>query len=154
MNTPLFSFSALTRKSIADVTRRRGRTILVVLGIMIGVLGLTTINVTTDAIQASFTYSNNHTASPNISFSVQGVDPALTATLKAVPNVQVVQIDTFYTTRWHVAAAPGHVDIDIIGYQDFQAIRLNPFQLSSGRLPGLGEIVLESSDRALQSVAV
>ena len=30
---------ALTRKSIADVTRRRLRTILVVLGIAIGVLG-------------------------------------------------------------------------------------------------------------------
>src|SRR5579864_3555186 len=104
---------ALTRKSIADVTRRRGRTILVILGILIGVFGLTAINVTSDAIQSAFAYSNTRTASPNISFLVQKVDPSLAASLEKVPNVQAVQIDTQYTTRWHVTAAPGHVNLVI-----------------------------------------
>ncbi len=36
--------SALTRKSIADVTFRRGRSLLVICGIMIGILGLTAVN--------------------------------------------------------------------------------------------------------------
>ena len=149
MNIP-----ALTRKSIADVTRRRGRTILVILGILIGVFGLTAINVTTDAIQSAFAYSNTRTASPNISFLAQKVDPSLAASLEKIPNVQTAQIDTQYVTRWHVSAAPGHVNIVITGYQDFSAIRFNPFQLLSGRLPGSGEILMESGDRALQSFAV
>jgi hypothetical protein len=44
---------ALTRKSIADVTRRRLRTILVVLGIAVGVLGLTAINIASDALNSA-----------------------------------------------------------------------------------------------------
>ena len=145
---------ALTRKSIADVTRQRGRTILVILGIIIGVFGLTAINVTSDAIQSAFAYSNTRTASPNIAFLVQQVDPSLAASLEKVPNVQAVQIDTQYVARWHVAAAPGHVNMVITGYEDFSAIKFNPFQLLSGRLPGPGEILLESNDRALQSFTI
>ena len=146
--------SALTHKSLADVTRRRSRTILVILGILIGVFGLTAINLTNDAVQSAFAYSNSRTASPNISFLVQKVDPSLASNLEKVPNVQTVQIDTQYVTRWHVAAVPGHVNIVITGYEDFSAIEFNPFQLLSGRLPGSGEILMESSDRALQSFAV
>ncbi len=82
------------------------------------------------------------------------VNPALASTLASVPNVQTVQTDTLYQTRWYVTAASGHVNIAIVGYQDFQHIKLNPFQLTSGRLPGNGEIVMETSDRQMQSVAV
>ena len=154
MKRSLFSLRALTRKSLADVTRRKGRTLLVILGILIGVLGLTAINVTGDALQSASAYSNDHSASPNISFLVQKVDPSLASTLQAVPNVQTVQIDSVYSTRWHVPVAPGRVNLIITGYADFAAIKSNPFQLTSGRLPGPGEIVMESNDRALSSVAV
>lgn len=41
-------FSVLTRKAIADVTRRKGRTMLMILGIFIGVLGLTAVNGASD----------------------------------------------------------------------------------------------------------
>ena len=148
------NMSALTHKSFADITRRLSRTILVILGIMIGVFGLTAINLTTDAVQSAFAYINNHTASPNISFLVQKVDPSLAASLAGVSNVQSVQIDTQYASRWHVTTASGHVNIVITGYEDFSAIKFNPFQLLSGRLPGSGEILMESGDRALQSFAI
>jgi putative ABC transport system permease protein len=154
MKRSLFSLPALTRKSIADVTQRKGRTLLVVLGILIGVLGLTAINVTGDALRSASIYSNDHSASPNISFLVKKVDPSLASTLEAVPNVQIVQIDTVYNTRWHVPVAPGRVNLSITGYADFSAIKSIPFQLTSGKLPGPGEIVMESNDRALSSVAI
>ena len=38
------TISVSTRKAIADVTRRKGRTILMILGIFIAVLSLTAIN--------------------------------------------------------------------------------------------------------------
>jgi len=53
---------ALTRKSIADVTRRRLRTILVVLGIAIGVLGLTAINFTSGSLSESISFSANRSS--------------------------------------------------------------------------------------------
>ncbi len=50
-------FSASLRKSFADVTRRKGRTLLVVLGIFIGVFGLTAINTAEDSLFAALTFS-------------------------------------------------------------------------------------------------
>jgi putative ABC transport system permease protein len=143
---------ALTRKSVADVTRRRLRTILVVLGIAIGVLGLTAINIASDALNASLSFSQNRSSSPDLSFSVQAVDPSLASTLAAVPNVKVVQIDTQYRTRWHVSPVP--VRMGIVAYTNFQQVKINTFELSAGRLPGPGEIVMESSDRTFQNFAI
>ncbi|HLZ63668.1 MAG TPA: hypothetical protein VKR06_42600, partial [Ktedonosporobacter sp.] len=145
---------ATTHKSLADITRRRGRTLLIVLGIMIGILGLTALNVASDALGAVFADGSNTSASPNLSFSVPSIDPTLAPTLAAMPNVQTVQIDTRYQTRWHITKTPGHVTITIIGYQNFQHVKLNPFQLSGGRLPNNGEIVMEASNSQLQTVAV
>lgn len=149
------SISALFRKAIADVTRRRGRTILVVLGIMIGVFGLTTINVANDLLGTAFAYTHSLTAAPDITIGVQGVAPEIADTLKTVPNVKTLQIDTLYPSRWRIAAAPGHTSIDIVGYADFQTVKLNPFQLVSGRFPqGTNEIALEESDQTVQHFAI
>lgn len=143
---------ALTRKSIADVTRRRLRTILVVLGIAVGVLGLTAINIASDAMNGALAFSENRSSSPDLSFSVQAVDSSLASTLAAVPNVKAVQIDTQYITRWHVSSVP--IRMGIVAYASFQNVKINTFELSAGRLPGPGEIVMESSDRTLQNFAI
>jgi len=147
-----FPAGALTRKSIADVTRRRLRTILVVLGIAIGVLGLTAINIASGALNASLAYSQNRSSSPDLSFSVQAVDPSLVSTLAAVPNVKTVQIDTHYSTRWKTPSGP--ISMGIVAYTDFHDVKINTFELSAGRLPGPGEIVMESSDRTLQNFVI
>lgn len=143
---------ALTRKSIADVTRRRLRTVLVVLGIAVGVLGMTAINITSNSLNESIAFSANRSSVPDFSFNVQVVDASLAATLAAVPNVKTVQFDAQYNTRWHISATP--VSIDIVAYADFHNVKINTFELTSGRLPGPGEIVMESSDRQLQNFAI
>jgi putative ABC transport system permease protein len=143
---------ALTRKSIADVTRRRLRTLLAVLGIAIGVLGLTAINVANDALGGALSYSQDRSSLPNLSFSVQAVDPSLATALAAVPNVKTVQIDTQYITRWRVPSGP--ISMGIVAYANFQDVKINTFELTSGRLPGPGEVAMESSDRTLQNFAI
>ncbi len=143
---------ALARKSIADVTRRRLRTILVVLGIAVGVLGLTAINIASNSLNGALAFSENRSSSPDLSFSVQAVDSSLASTLAAVPNVKAVQIDTQYITRWHVSSVP--IRMGIVAYTNFQHVKINTFELSSGRLPGSGEIVMESSDCTLQNFSV
>ncbi|HEX6799668.1 MAG TPA: FtsX-like permease family protein [Ktedonobacterales bacterium] len=137
------------------MTRRKGRTLLVVLGILIGVLGLTAINVAAGAMGAAFAYSQNQSASGDIEFyASKGVQPAAVLLLQAQPNVQTVQLLASYSTRWKVAQAPGHVNIGIVAFPDLNRITLGRFQLTSGHLPGPGEIVMETSDRALQGFAV
>jgi putative ABC transport system permease protein len=144
--------SALTRKSVADVTRRKGRTVLVTLGIVIGVLGLTAINVAAGALGAAFQFSASQAARSNIAIDAQAVSPSLAPTLADIPNVKAVQIWSFYATRWKINAAPGHVNMGIYGSDDLAHLRINPFQLISGHYPGPGEIVMEASDSGLQAI--
>ena len=143
---------ALTRKAIADVTRRRLRTILVVLGIAVGVLGLTAINITSASLSASIAFSANWASAPDFSFNVQAVDASLAPELAAVPNVKTVQFATHFTTRWHTSSTP--MSIGIVAFADLRDVKINTFELTAGRLPGPGEIVMESSDRQLQNFAI
>ena len=148
--------SASLKKSFADVTRRKGRTLMVVLGIFIGVLGLTGVTFIQQTILSAFTYSIGTAAnSPDITLMVNRLDPALTPQLSAVPNVQAVQMQSVFATHWHVSAtALGHVPINIVSYPDWQHVPITPFQLTSGRYPGAGEIVLEYGDQDLQPVSI
>jgi len=147
--------SASLKKSFADVTRRKGRTLMVVLGIFIGVLGLTGVNFIQQTIFSAFTYSTGTAAnSPDITLQVNQLDPALTPQLAAVANVQAVQMQSVFATQWHVSATPGHVPIALVSYPDLQHAPITPFQLTSGRYPGVGEIVLEYGDQELQSVSL
>ncbi len=146
MRSPLF------HKALADVLRRPVRTILVLLGILIGVMGLTAINVTNDAITGALNYSANETRAANIIFYTQSVDPALAPQLAALPNVQDLQLVTSESTRWQVPAAPGHVNINIAAYADPTHVTVDPFQVTSGRLPNSGEIALDFTDSTLSPV--
>lgn len=149
------ALSPLGRKSLADVTRRKGRTLLVVLGILIGVLGLTAINVAAGTMSAAFAYSQDQSSAPDVVFYVsQGVQPSVVPLLRAQSNVQSLQLLASYNTRWQVAQAPGHVNIGIEAFPDLSNIVLDRFQLTSGRLPGSGEIIMETSNRALQGFKI
>lgn len=108
MNTFPLHFSALARKSLADVTRRKLRTLLVVLGIAIGVLGLTAINITSGSLSSSIAFSANRSSAPDFSFNVQAVDASLAPTLATVVNVKTVQFDTY--TGSHTPFVAGHKD--------------------------------------------
>jgi putative ABC transport system permease protein len=148
-------FSASLRKSLADVTRRKGRTLLVVLGIFIGVFGLTAINTAEGALFAAISFSQSGQATqPDVILDVDHLDPALLPTLQAVADVETVQYQTVFSTQWHVSQAPGHIGMRIASYPDLHHVPLTPFQLTSGRYPTAGEIVMEYGDLGLQSFAI
>jgi putative ABC transport system permease protein len=148
-------FSARLHKSVADITRRKGRTLLIVLGIFIGVFGLTAINVTQDQLFAAFAFSvGNQTTRPDVIFDVDRLDSLVLPALQETQNVKTVQYETTLQTQWYVSRAPGHVDFTITSYPDLHQIPLTPFELVSGRYPGTGEIVMEYGDVAIQPVAI
>src|SRR5260370_33027601 len=108
------AMTPLTHKSLADITRRKLRTVLVVLGIMIGVGGLTAINVASGALYSAFAYSHSERATADLVVDAEAVDQSLAAGLGAIPNVEAGMIDTNYPTRWQISAPPGHVNMGII----------------------------------------
>ncbi|EFH85146.1 ABC transporter permease [Ktedonobacter racemifer] len=145
---------ALLRKAFADVTRRKTRTLGVILGIVIGVFGLTAITMFQDTYFAALAYTNAEVKQADITFDVQAVDPALAPRLLAVPNVQTAEFHTISQTSWHIQRAPGRIFLAIVGLPNPTHIDINAFQLLSGHYPGPGEIVLESGDRGIQPFAL
>jgi putative ABC transport system permease protein len=143
---------ALTRKSIADVTRRKLRAGLTILGIAIGVMGLAAIGVASDQLSASFKYSTDASGAADITFYTTPADTALVSALAAQPHVTAVEARVYQPTRWAVPS--GHYPFNVVGVQDFNALRFDKFQVVEGRLPGTGEILLDSGDRAAKPVKI
>ena len=147
-------FSALAQKSLADVAQRPARSTLVVLGIAVGVAGLCAINLSSRAIvgaQAALVNSG-HTA--DVQIVTTGTNPAQAAALQAVPNVKAAELATVYQGLWEISAAPGQVNLQITAYPNLARIPVQPFELTSGHLPGPGQIVMDSTDRGYQGFTV
>lgn len=140
------------RKALADVTQRKGRTVLLILSLLVGVLGLSAVNTANDVIGGAFIYSHDQSASPDMVFSGPVIDPSVVGTVLHIPNVAKVQLRSEYHSNWHTTT--GSASIQINGYTDLQHIQLGTFQLTNGRLPGAGEIVMDSRDGAVQPVAI
>src|SRR5262249_43460414 len=120
-------------------------------GIFIGVFGLTGINTAEDALFAALNFSlSGQPSQPDILLDVDRLDPALLPTVHSLTDVQTVQYQTVFSTQWHVSQAPGHIPMQITSYPDLRHVPLTPFQLTSGRYPDAGEIVMEYGDLGLQ----
>ena len=143
-------------KAVKDVTRRKLRATLTILGIAIGVMGLTAIGVASNQLQASLNYTNNTSGQPDISYytspSAAALAQTLAQTLAQQPNVKVAQAETTGFGKWRTSN--GHFGLSLVGFDDLSHIQFGKFQLVSGALPTHGEILLEDGDRALSAVKV
>ncbi len=146
--------SALLRKSVTDITRRKLRSILIIIGIAISVLGLTAIFTANDTISHALSYSADRSTAPDIEITVEQGSNNLTSTLKKVSNVKLLQVDSLFDCLWNINKAPGQADMAIYGYDDMRHVEISPFELISGRYPHKGEIVLEAGDTSIQSVFI
>jgi putative ABC transport system permease protein len=144
--------SALTKKAVTDVTRRKLRTALTVVGIAVSILGLTAIGVTSSQLNASIDYTNSVSAEPDIVFSTMPASPLLAQTLAGQPNVKAAQAETETVGRW--AIPTGHFTLAITGLPDPTNVTIGKFKVVEGSLPGPGQILLEASDRSISSVTV
>jgi putative ABC transport system permease protein len=140
---------ALTKKVFKDVTHRKLRTTLTILGIAIGIIGLSAISIASNQFKTSFEYSTDITAQPDIQYYTAPTSPQLADTLQHQPNIKTVQALGFVMTRWSIPSI--HIPMTILGILDFRNIQINRFELVEGSLPGPNQILLESSDRALNS---
>lgn len=142
----------LNRKAVKDLTRRKLRTALTVLGIAIGVGGLTAINIASDQVRSSIQFTVDRSGQPDIEFFTLPADTSLTDLLQDQPNVKLARAHTDVPARW--AIPTGHEPLDITGVADFSDVRFGKFQLATGQLPGPNEILMESSARSVAQFQV
>jgi putative ABC transport system permease protein len=141
---------ALTKKAIKDVTRRKLRTVLTVLGIAIGITGLSAISVASNQLQTSLQFSTDASGQADITFATAPTDPSILSELQQQPNIKVAQATSVVPARWKIPT--GHEPLRIIGVSDFAALQFQKPELTAGALPAAGqpEILMETSNRSVQ----
>lgn len=143
---------ALTKKVFKDISRRKMRAIATILGIAIGIIGLSGINIASSQFRSSLAYSSDITAQPDLQIYTVPTTPDMAALLRQQPNVKTVEARGSIVTKW--AIGDDHILIQVFGIVDFQHMQINRFQLTEGHLPGAGEVVLDASDKTLDDVQV
>lgn len=147
--------SVSLRKSLADVTKRKGRTLFAILSIFLGVFALTCVNFTEETLFSAYTYSLGlNTDRPDITQQVDTIDTALMPQILTVPNVQKAQFFTAFRTLWSTTTGSRKVTLSVSSSPDLQNAPFTPVHLISGRYPDVGEIVLENSDKNFQSFSI
>ena len=58
-----------------------------------------------------------------------------------------VQYHAIYRTLWDTRSAAGLISLAIQSYPDLAHVPLDPFRLTQGRYPGVGEIALDYADQ-------
>jgi putative ABC transport system permease protein len=119
---------------------------------MIGVLGLTAVNEASYLLSGAFFYSTDAQAVPNLLFTVKTLPTSVVTTIEHLPNVETLQLRNTYNTLWSIAGENTTIEID--AYQNIQHAQLGTFQITSGREPGFGEIVIDESDQGVTPVAL
>lgn len=144
--------SAMAKKVVKDIARRKVRTVLTIIGIAIGIIGLSAINVASNQFRTGLAYSANMTSVPDMHIYTDPTNPDFTSVLLAQPNIKAVQAEGSIVTSW--AIGQDTQLIQILGLLDFQHLQMNRFQLVEGSLPGPGQIVLETGARSYDNVPI
>lgn len=139
---------ALIGKVLRDLSRRRIRSALTVLGIAVGVGGLVAITSTARNVVRAQRELFHAVSQADITYWVWEAPARLAVTLQAHPLVAAVELRLVHVTRWR--ASGSWMDMELVGIEDFGRVRVNRFDLLRGRYPLDGEILLDlSASRAV-----
>ncbi len=136
-------FFALFRKAYRDVTKRRVRSLLTLLGILIGVGGVVAIVSTGQNLARAQQAAYADASQADITFWVWNAPASLPRALSEIENMRAAElrVDFFTRCRWDNGAG----DVNLHGVADFENMRVDQIFLRAGRFPKDGEVVIEQS---------
>lgn len=139
--------AALFRKAYRDVTKRRVRSLLTLLGILIGVGGVVAIVSTGQNLARAQQQAYDAASQADISSWMWNAPPSLPRALVQIDNVSAAELRVDFSTRcqWTLNSVPGARDVMLHGVTDFNAMQVNEVYLRSGRFPRAGEADIEAS---------
>lgn len=140
------------RKAYRDLTRRRLRSLLTIIGIVIGVGGLVAITSTSKNMTAAQAASYNNNSQQDMRWWLGGAPASVAEAVEQLPNVASVELRAQNYTKWYAAGA--WRDMLFNGIHDFSSMTVNKIDLVEGRWPKRGETVLESSVRDVSPVQI
>ncbi len=140
-------FLALFRKAYRDVTKRRVRSLLTLLGILIGVGGVVAIVSTGQNLARAQAAAYADASQSDISYWVWNAPASLPRALAEIDNVRAAElrVDLFTRCRWTLDGQESARDVSLHGVADFDNMQVDEVFLRSGRFPREGEVVAEQS---------
>jgi putative ABC transport system permease protein len=120
-------------KAYRDLTRRRLRSFLTIIGIIIGVAGIVAITSTSKNMTAAQAAAYNNNSQQDMRWWVGIAPHQLKGAVELVPNVDAAELRATYTTKWYANGA--WRDILFNGIVDFENMRVNRIDLVEGRWP-------------------
>jgi putative ABC transport system permease protein len=142
----------LLTKVLRDIQRRPLRTILTVLGIMLGVAGIVAISYTGRNLTEAQRETYASARQPDITLFTSQISPTLTDIIERRDTVQVVDTRMLRVSR--VSAGGNWLNTQLIGVDDFSKMSLSTVDLARGRFPGRGEIAFDVGSEAAFSVDI
>jgi putative ABC transport system permease protein len=134
--------SALSRKSITDLSRRRSRAVFVVLTLALAVasIGIFAVPALMDRSMRSEVEAGKL---PDLTVftSTLRLDGTQLATLASLPNVRAVEPRSYFDGRVYVGAR--RAPAEVVGVPDFAAQRADVVHVTSGSAPGANEVLTE-----------
>lgn len=145
-------FLALLRKAFRDITKRRVRSLLTLLGILIGVGGVVAIVSTGQSLAQAQQATYADASQADITYWVWNAPASLPRALDEIDNVRVSELRADFFTRCHWDA--GARDVYLHGVTDFDDMQVDRVFLRAGRFPLTdGEAVIEESARSVIPLA-
>lgn len=139
-------FFALFRKAYRDVTKRRVRSLLTLVGILIGVAGVTAIVSTGQNLARAQQAAYANASQSDISYWVWNAPASLPRALSEIGNVRVAELRVDFFTRCRWGDGDGIArDVYLHGIADFENQKADEVFLRTGRFPREGEVVIEQS---------
>ncbi|MGI8588050.1 MAG: FtsX-like permease family protein [Chloroflexia bacterium] len=140
------------RKALRDLSKRRLRSLLTIIGIVVGVAGIVAIITTSRNLASAQSQAYNNSSQQDESWSLSNVGEGLVTELRALPNVAAAERRADYDTKWSLGGA--WTDVHFTGFEDFEHQQVNTVSLIEGRWPGRGEVVFEQSIRQVVAVKI
>src|SRR3954447_1930867 len=88
------------RKALRDLRRRRLRSLLTVIGIIVGVAGIVAIITTSKNLAAAQAQAYNNNSQQDQSWAVAGAPASIVEDVRANPNVAAAERRADYFTKW------------------------------------------------------
>ena len=131
----------LLTKNLRDLQRRPLRTILTVVGVLLGVAGVVAISFTGRNLALAQRQTYASTKQPDITAFVSNLSPTLVGLIERRDNVSVVDTRSVQYTRMSVGG--NWVSTRLVGVSSFTDATLSSLELVSGRYPDRGEVVFD-----------
>lgn len=143
---------AILRKAIRDLIQRRLRSLLTVMGIIIGVAGIVGIVSTARNLVRAQAAAYVAASQADVTYSTWNAPTSLQRALEGVPNVAAAELRVTLYTRWRIGDTWS--DVFLVGIVDFDNIAVNKITLKEGHFPGMDELLPEVSVRDLTGIRI